>query len=91
VGGHGGTTYVNAQSFTLEQCPRHQPVHHSGWWVPRLRARYAAGIRPSDDIAGWGLTFLITENDTFAQRALEEMRRTSPPEQVGSHQAALAD
>jgi hypothetical protein len=50
-----------------------------------LRARYAAGMRPSDDIAGWALTYLITGDDSFAQRAIDEMRRTHPPDKVGSH------
>ena len=49
-----------------------------------LRSRYAAGMRPSDDIAGWALTYLITGDDSFAHRAIEEMRRTHPPEKVGS-------
>ena len=49
-----------------------------------LRARYAAGLRPSDDIAGWALTYLITSDASFARRAIDEMRRTHPPEQVGS-------
>jgi Heparinase II/III-like protein len=49
-----------------------------------LRTRYAAGMRPSDDMAGWALTYLITGDETFAKRALDEMRRTNPPEKVGS-------
>jgi len=49
-----------------------------------LRARYAAGMRPSDDIAGWALTYLITGDDSLARRAIDEMRRTHPPEKVGS-------
>jgi len=49
-----------------------------------LRARYAAGARPSDDIAGWALTYLLIGDESFARRAIEEMRRTHPPEQVGS-------
>jgi hypothetical protein len=49
-----------------------------------LRARYSAGMRPSDDIAGWTLTYLITGDESFAKRALDEMRRTHPPEKVGS-------
>src|SRR5213593_2816349 len=47
-----------------------------------LRARYAAGARPSDDIAGWTLSYLLTGDESFARRALEEMRRTHPPQQV---------
>ena len=49
-----------------------------------LRARYAAGMRPSDDLAGWALIYLITGDEAFAKRALDEMRRTHPPEKVGS-------
>jgi len=49
-----------------------------------LRARFAAGMRPSDDIAGWALTYFITGDEIFAKRALDEMRRTYPPEKVGS-------
>jgi hypothetical protein len=49
-----------------------------------LRARYAAGMRPSDDIAGWALTYLLTGDDAFAKRALDEMRRTHLPDKVGS-------
>ncbi|HVQ40518.1 MAG TPA: hypothetical protein VMS31_23450, partial [Pyrinomonadaceae bacterium] len=49
-----------------------------------LRARYATGARPSDDLAGWALTYLLTSDQKFAQRAVEEMRRTRPPERAGS-------
>jgi hypothetical protein len=49
-----------------------------------LRARYAAGMRPSDDIAGWALTFWLTGDESFANRAVDEMRHTHLPERVGS-------
>ncbi|HJQ24206.1 MAG TPA: heparinase II/III family protein [Blastocatellia bacterium] len=49
-----------------------------------LRARYAKGLRPADDIAGWALTYLLTGDEAFARRATNEMRRTRPPEKVGS-------
>jgi hypothetical protein len=49
-----------------------------------LRARYAAGMRPADDLAGWALTYLVTGDESFARRAVEEMRRTRPPETVRS-------
>jgi hypothetical protein len=49
-----------------------------------LRARYAANLRPSDDIAGWSLTYLLTGDESFARRATDEMRKTRPPEKVGS-------
>ena len=49
-----------------------------------LRARHAAGARPSDGIDGWALTYLLTRDESFAKKAVEEMRRTHPPELVGS-------
>jgi heparin/heparan-sulfate lyase len=49
-----------------------------------LRARYVAGARPSDAIDGWALTYLLTRDESFAKKAIEEMRRTHPPELVGS-------
>jgi hypothetical protein len=49
-----------------------------------LRERYAKGARPSDDIAGWALTYLLNGDESFAKRALQEMRDTHPPERVGS-------
>ena len=36
-----------------------------------LRARYATGMRPADDIAGWALTYLLTKDESFATRALD--------------------
>src|SRR5258705_12569384 len=58
----------------------HDPL--TGFMV--LRARYAAGARASDAIDGWALTYLLTRDETFARRAVDEMRRTHPPELVGS-------
>ena len=49
-----------------------------------LRARYAAGARPSESIDGWALTYLLTRDESFAKKAVEEMSRTHPPELVGS-------
>jgi len=49
-----------------------------------LRARYAAGARASDAIDGWALTYLLTRDESFAKKAVEAMRRTHPPELVGS-------
>jgi len=44
-----------------------------------LRARYAAGRRPSDDLAGNALSWLLTRQDAFAQKSLDEMRRSELP------------
>jgi Heparinase II/III-like protein len=49
-----------------------------------LRARYAAGARPPDDIDGWALTYLLNKDEVFAKRAVDKMRTTHPPELVGS-------
>ena len=39
-----------------------------------LRIRYAAGRRPSTDMAGNALSWLLTGEDHFAQKSLAEMR-----------------
>jgi hypothetical protein len=44
-----------------------------------LRMRYAAGRRPSDDIAGNALSWLVTHQEEFAQQSLAEMRHSAPP------------
>src|SRR4030095_1767973 len=49
-----------------------------------LRARYDTGARPNDDIDGWALTYLITGDESFAKRAVQKIRDTHTPEQVGS-------
>ncbi|MCA1620480.1 MAG: heparinase II/III-family protein [Acidobacteria bacterium] len=49
-----------------------------------LRARYDAGARPPDDLAGWALTYLLKGDEGAARRAVEEMRRARTPERVGS-------
>jgi len=49
-----------------------------------LRMRYAAGRRPSDDIAGNALSWLVSGKDDFAQKSLIEMRNGAPPA-PGSH------
>jgi len=42
--------------------------------LPLLKSRYLAGRRPSEDMEGWALSWLLTGNDAFAERALAEMR-----------------
>jgi len=39
-----------------------------------LKSRYAAGRRPSDDMEGWALSWRLTGQDAFAERALAEVR-----------------
>ena len=38
-----------------------------------LRARYAKGARPSDDLPGWALTYLLTGDEASAKKALAEL------------------
>jgi len=42
--------------------------------IPALKARYAAGARPSDDALGWALTYVLTGDESFARRALGDMQ-----------------
>ncbi len=39
-----------------------------------LKLRYAAGRRPSDDFTGWALSWQVTGQKDFAERALAEMK-----------------
>jgi hypothetical protein len=43
--------------------------------IPLLKARYAAGFRPSDDMEGWALSWQLTGQGIFAERAISEMRK----------------
>ena len=39
-----------------------------------LKSRYAAGRRPPEDIDGWALSWQLTGQESFAERAVAEMR-----------------
>ena len=39
-----------------------------------LKSRYASGLRPSNDMEGWALSWQLTGQKEFAERALAEMR-----------------
>ena len=41
-----------------------------------LRSRYAQGARPSDDLPGWALTYLLTGDEAYAKRALHALPET---------------
>jgi len=42
--------------------------------LPLLRTRYATGFRPSADMEGWALSWHLTRQDSFAEKALAAMR-----------------
>jgi len=42
--------------------------------LPLLKTRYAMGRRPSDDMEGWALSWQLTRQEGFAERALAAMR-----------------
>src|SRR5512140_295189 len=44
-----------------------------------LEAKYAAGERPSDDLPGWALSYLLTGDVAYGRRAVEEMRKVRLP------------
>jgi hypothetical protein len=83
----GMTTSNNAQAQSASRIIRPRMLigeHDALTGFTALRARYATGARPSDDIAGWALTYLLNGEESFAKRAVQEMRDTHPPELVGS-------
>ena len=49
-----------------------------------LRAKWAAGARPSDDLPGWALTWALTGDEAAARRALEDLRADPPDKHKGS-------
>jgi hypothetical protein len=40
-----------------------------------LKSRYESGLRPSEDMEGWALSWRLTGRDTFAERTLAEMQK----------------
>jgi len=53
--------------------------------LPALRARYAAGERPSDDLPGWALSYLLSGDESFAAKAVAELRASHLPTRGGSN------
>ena len=52
--------------------------------LPALKARWAAGERPSEDLPGLALSWLLSGDETFARRALDELRADRPTRLKGS-------
>jgi hypothetical protein len=53
--------------------------------LPALRARWAAGERPSSDLPGLALSYLLSGDESFARRALEALRADKPTGARGSN------
>ncbi len=53
--------------------------------LPALRARWAAGERPSEDLPGLALSWLLSGDETYARRALDELRADRPTGGKGSN------
>jgi heparin/heparan-sulfate lyase len=53
--------------------------------IAALKARYAAGARPSDDLAGWALTYALTGDESYARKALAELPSRDPHRLKGSN------
>ena len=79
---YASTTFAQSATITRPRMLIGENDPLTGFKV--LRARYEAGARPSDDIDGWALSYLLTGDETFAKRAVEKIRATHTPEQVGS-------
>jgi len=52
--------------------------------LPALRARWAAGERPAPDLPGLALSWLLSGDESYARRALEELRADRPTGWKGS-------
>ncbi len=52
--------------------------------VDLLRARYTAGHRPSNDVSGLALSWLLTGEKSFADQALHQMESKGIPAKPGS-------
>ena len=52
--------------------------------LPALKARWAAGERPSEDLPGLALSWLLSGDEAYARRALEELRADRPTRLKGS-------
>jgi hypothetical protein len=68
AGTEGATTTAHPRLLVAEKDP------FSG--LDLLRARYAAGARPSDDLPGWALSYLLTGDEAYAKRALAALPDT---------------
>ena len=68
-------TLLKASGQTASQRPRLLITSKDPFTgIPLLKNRHDGGMRPSDDMEGWALSWLLTKDDQFAERALAAMR-----------------
>ncbi|HET6176207.1 MAG TPA: heparinase II/III family protein [Candidatus Sulfotelmatobacter sp.] len=75
-----GASVLLALSRSNSQVPVQRPrmlisVTDAFTGIDLLRTRQARGMRPSEDMEGWALSWQLTRQDTFAEKALTEMRK----------------
>ena len=75
--GDTSTLVAHPRLFVAERDP------FSG--LPALKARWAAGERPSEDLPGLALSWLLSGDESYARRALEELRADRPTRLKGSN------
>ena len=74
-----GASILLALSKSNSQVPAHRPrllISNTDAFtgLTLLKTRYANGKRPSEDMEGWALSWQLTRQDTFAEKALTAMR-----------------
>ena len=84
-----GTVVLRATAATAEPSPVERPrmlVSEKDPWsgLPALRARWAAGERPTEDLPGLALSYLLSGDESYARRALGELRADRPTGWKGS-------
>jgi Heparinase II/III-like protein len=66
--------------------PRMLVAEGDSWsGLAALKAKYAAGARPSDDLPGWALSYLLSGEESFARKALAELPSAEPRRLKGSN------
>ncbi len=76
-GGSNGPAVAETPAGSAASHPRLLVAEHDAFsGLERLRARWLKGARPSDDLPGWALTYLLTGDESYAQRALAALPET---------------
>src|SRR5215475_6927685 len=80
VGAAMGLAIVNANSEIVARRPRLLVSDTDPFTgLALLKTRYASGMRPSDDMEGWALSWQLTGDKRFAERALTAIENAHLP------------